>query len=96
MDGWMDGYKIFGLVWCYFCFFGFVFGFFPDTMFLFSVALAVLELFVDQAGLELKRFICLPLPPECWNERHTLQQWQTLSYMNGNIATHMSVQYKNA
>ncbi|GAB1290336.1 Transferrin receptor protein 2 [Apodemus speciosus] len=32
------------------------------------VALAVLELGVDQASLELTE-ICLPLPPECWDQR---------------------------
>jgi hypothetical protein len=39
------------------------------VLFLCVIALAVLELFVDQAGLQLTE-ICLSLPPLCWTYRH--------------------------
>lgn len=37
----------------------------PETGFLCTTALTILELFVDQVGLDLTE-LHLPLPPECW------------------------------
>ena len=38
---------------------------------LFSISDCPVTYFVDHAGLE-RRDILLPLPPECWNQRHAL------------------------